>query len=155
MGRCSAAFLLVGAFLALAGSVRADEKPSLERALWLEKTARDAAGALKAYEAARAQAKDDPALRADAALGAARCLVALGRDVEAVDAWKALLSDGTAPAAAKEEARARLDRRPPPTGGPFEVPATLGGRDSARTSTQAAFGRILRYSTLVAITTLF
>jgi pyruvate dehydrogenase E1 component len=50
---------------------------------------------------------------------------------------------GTPEAEACEEARQRLDRLPQPALPHIDVPATLGGRDAPKTSTQAAFGRIL------------
>jgi pyruvate dehydrogenase E1 component len=50
---------------------------------------------------------------------------------------------GTPEAEACEEARQRLDRLPLPALPHIDVPATLGGRDAPKTSTQAAFGRIL------------
>ena len=91
---------------------RADEEPAtLARALFLEKTSRDPAAALPVFDAVRKDAKSDGATRADASLGAARCLVALHRDEEAAAAWKALLADADAPATKREEARARLDEQ--------------------------------------------
>ena len=49
----------------------------------------------------------------------------------------------TPEAAACEEARQRLERSLRPNRPHIEVPATLRGRDAPKTSTQAAFGRIL------------
>src|SRR5438552_117477 len=84
-----------------------DEPASLPRALFLEKTAHDAKGALAVYAAVEADTKTSVSDRAEARLGEARCLLALERPAEAVATWKALLADPAAPAAAKDEARAR------------------------------------------------
>jgi tetratricopeptide (TPR) repeat protein len=92
--------------------VFAEDPPSLSRALYLERTARDPAAALGEFEAVRAKPDVDAATRADAALGAARCLVALGRDGEAAAVWDALLADADpATAAAREEAGRRKRER--------------------------------------------
>jgi tetratricopeptide (TPR) repeat protein len=108
--------LVLWAVLALWGAVpggaRADEDaPSLTHALFLEKTAHDPEKALAVFEALRQSASADAATRAEAALGAARCLLALRREEEAVAAWRTLLDDADAPIEAKQEARARIDER--------------------------------------------
>jgi hypothetical protein len=101
------------AFTALGASPAAraadDDVPTLSRALYLEKTSRDPKAALPVFVAVRGDAKATPDDRAEARLGEARCLVALSREGEALDAWRALLADAEAPAAAKEEARARVE----------------------------------------------
>jgi pyruvate dehydrogenase E1 component len=62
--------------------------------------------------------------------------------LSADDEWEPFAS-GTPEAALCAEARARLDGDPVPEQPRIEVPETLGGHDQPKTSTQAAFGRIL------------
>ena len=88
-----------------------DEPPSLPRALFLEKTSRDPKAALPVFAAVAADPTASPAARGEARLGEVRCLLALGRDDDAMAALKRLEQDPEAPLSAKEEARARLEER--------------------------------------------
>ena len=108
-GLLAAVVALLGA---PAGGARAEEEtPSLTRALFLEKTAHDPEKALAVFEALKKSPTADAGTRAEAALGAARCLVALRREDDAVAAWRTLLDETDAPTEAKQEARARIDER--------------------------------------------
>ena len=108
--------LLLTCALALGGVVPAgaraeEEAASLTRALFLEKTAHDPEKALAVFDVLRKPSTADVAVRAEAALGAARCLLALRREEEAVAAWRSVLDEADAPMEAKQEARARIDER--------------------------------------------
>ena len=110
--RLLAALLLVTAAALARGPARADdEPPSLPRALFLEKTSRDPKAALAVFSAVAADPATPSAARGEARLGEVRCLLALGREDDAMAALKRLEQDPEAPLSAKEEARARLEER--------------------------------------------
>ena len=114
-----------------------DEAPSLVRALFLEKTARDAAAALVVFDRVAADAGADAPTRAEARLGAARCLVALGRDAEADARWKALEDDADAPPDARERARDLRSRRAAVQRSAEETEAELRAQEAVRRAEQA------------------
>ena len=100
------AFTAVGGTGPVARSARAEEEPpTLSRALFLEKTSRDPKAALPVFQAVGTAPASDGTTRAEAVLGEARCLLALGREADAVAAWRRLEDDPRAPVASKEEAR--------------------------------------------------
>ncbi len=102
------ALVVVGAPGAPAGE---DDPPSLSRALFLEKTARDPRAALSVYVVLASDPTTDVGSRVEARLGQARCLLLLGQEDDAVGVWKRMLDDPEAPLSAKEEARSRLEER--------------------------------------------
>ncbi|MEN8151484.1 MAG: tetratricopeptide repeat protein, partial [Planctomycetota bacterium] len=101
--------LIVLALIAVAGPVLADERADLFRAQDLERGEGDYAAALELYR--RAAEADDIAIRAEARLGAARCLRRLGKPEEARRALKTLLA-GPAPERCRRAAEAELARLP-------------------------------------------
>ncbi len=110
--RLLAALLLVATTALARGPAQADdEPPSLPRALFLEKTSRDPKAALAVFSAVAADPATPSAARGEARLGEVRCLLALGREDDAMAALKRLELDPEAPLSAKEEARARLEER--------------------------------------------
>jgi tetratricopeptide (TPR) repeat protein len=111
--RAARALLLGLVVLAAASRGAAEEEaPSIARALYLERTARDFEGALAEY-VALGKAATDPASRAEARLGEARALVALTREADALAVWRAVADDAEAPLAARDEARRALaDHQP-------------------------------------------
>ncbi|MFO0932403.1 MAG: hypothetical protein U1E39_06800 [Planctomycetota bacterium] len=136
-------------FVALAGAVGvagtrgpravADdaERPSLVRALFLEKTARDAAAALAMFDRVADDAEADAPTRAEARLGAARCLVALGRDAEADARWKVLEDDASAPPEARDRARELRRKRAVAQRTAEETEAELRAQEAVRRAEQA------------------
>lgn len=114
-----------------------DERPSLVRALFLEKTARDPAAALALFDRVAADPAADAATRADARLGAARCLVTLGRDADADARWKALEEDAGAPPDARERARDLRRRRAEVQRSAEETEAELRAQEAVRRAEQA------------------
>lgn len=97
--------------IALRPAAADDEPPSLPRALFLEKTAKDPRAALSVYVALAADPTTPAATRFDARLGEARCLLVLGKEDEAIAVWRRLVEDPDAPLAAREEARSRIEER--------------------------------------------
>ncbi len=88
--------------------VRAEEEPpSLARALFVEKTAREPEKALALFRAVVADPKTAAADRAQARFGVARCHEAALRFDDAIAALSALVDDPDAPPTDKEDARTR------------------------------------------------
>jgi tetratricopeptide (TPR) repeat protein len=141
--RCVLALLAV---LAVARSATPEDEPSLARALYLERTAKDFPGALAEYAAVRKAARDASA-RAEAALGEARALIALGRvDPEALEVLGSVAEDALAPAPLREEARALLDRHRPVPPAP-DAEAKAAEEAAARLEEQANAERERRVKT--------
>ena len=134
-----ALLLGTGAFGGAAGAE--DEPPSLARALYLEKTARDPAAALAVFRALHDAEGLDPATRAEGRLGAARCYLALGRGEEAVSAWRRLEEDAAAPTTAKEEARARREEHLRARSAAAESEAETSAREAMRRAEEARVER--------------
>ena len=134
---------VLGGALGVAGTrgpvARAEdaEPPSLVRALFLEKTARDPAAALVVFDRVAADAGADAPTRAEARLGAARCLVALGRDAEADARWKALEEDDAAPPDARDRARELRRKRADARRTAEDTEAELRAQEAVRRAEQA------------------
>src|SRR5262245_60491168 len=127
-----AAAVLLPLALGLPAARAEDDATSLPRALFLEKTARDPRAALSAYVALRSDPTVPAATRVEARLGEARCLLALHREPEAIEAWKRVLDDPDAPLPAREEARARLSEREKAKSTAVEEAAEAARREAAR-----------------------
>lgn len=118
-----------------------EERPSIVRALFLEKTARDPKAALAAFERVAADAATDAVTRAEARLGAARCLLALGRDAEAEARWRALEDDAGAPSEARQQARDLQGRRAAVRKTAEDTEAELRAQETVRRAEQAREAR--------------
>jgi tetratricopeptide (TPR) repeat protein len=114
-----------------------EERPSLVRALFLEKTARDTAGALALFDRVAADAAADPATRAEARFGAARCLVALGRDADADARLRAVEDDPDAPLDARARARDLRRARAEAQRSAEDTEAELRAQEAVRRAEQA------------------
>ena len=138
--------LLVGTTATLgtrgpAARAEEEERPSLVRALFLEKTARDPKAALALFQRVADDGAADAATRAEARLGAARCLVALGRDADAEALWKTLEEDASAPPDARQQAREQRDRRAAARRTAEDTEAELRAQETMRRAEQARQAR--------------
>lgn len=128
------------------GPARADEdeRPSLVRALFLERTANDRRGALALFRRVAADEGADPTTRAEGRLGAARCLAALGEDAEADRTLAALEEDETAPAAVRQQARLLRERRAAARRTAEDAEARVRAAEAVRRAEQARVEREAR-----------
>jgi tetratricopeptide (TPR) repeat protein len=140
-GRAGAAATAFWLSLLLGARAGAEEEAaSLARALYLERTARDYEAAREEYAAVAARAPD-AAARAEARLGEARALVALGRvDPEALAALREVVAEPAATPEVREEAKALLRRHEPPPPDPDAAEAAAAAA-AARLEEQARADR--------------